>query len=206
MNKINKKYFIIMVIFILIILYVIMQLIQNKNYENIEFEKMENNGIEIKDNVSVDKIVVYITGAINKQGVYELDENSRIKDIIEMAGGLRDDAEIDEINLADMLEDGMKIKVPSKNDKEKTLENMTKENTTSNTNSNIGINKQNTKININTASQQELENLPGIGESTALKIIKYRKEKGNFSKIEDIKNVNGIGDNKFNKIKDLIKV
>ena len=206
MNKINKKYFIIMVIFILVILYVIMQLIQNKNYENIEFEKIENNEIEIKGNVSVDKIVVYITGAIYQQGVYELDENSRIKDIIEMAGGLRDDAEIDEINLADMLEDGMKIKVPSKNDKEKTLENITKENTTSNTNSNIGINKQNTKININTASQQELENLPGIGESTAFKIIKYRKEKGKFSKIEDIKNVNGIGDNKFNKIKDLIKV
>lgn len=92
MNKINKKYFIIMVIFILVILYVIMQLIQNKNYENIEFEKIENNEIEIKDNVSVDKIVVYITGAIHQQGVYELDENSRIKDIIEMAGGLRDDA------------------------------------------------------------------------------------------------------------------
>ena len=67
MNKINKKYFIIMVIFILVILYVIMQLIQNKNYENIEFEKIENNEIEIKDNVSVDKIVVYITGAIHQR-------------------------------------------------------------------------------------------------------------------------------------------
>ena len=61
------------------------------------------------------------------------------------------------------------------------------------------------KVNINTASQTELETLPGIGTSTALKIIEYRKEKGKFKNIEDIKNVKGIGENKYNKIKDLIK-
>lgn len=64
----------------------------------------------------------------------------------------------------------------------------------------------NTKVNINTATQAQLETLPGIGESTALKIINYRKEKGKFSKIEDIKKVTGIGESKYNKLKNLITV
>ena len=66
--------------------------------------------------------------------------------------------------------------------------------------------KENTLVNINNATQTELETLPGIGPSTALKIISYRNENGQFSSIEDIKNVSGIGDNKFESIKDLICV
>jgi len=66
--------------------------------------------------------------------------------------------------------------------------------------------EENILVNINEATQTELETLPGIGPSTALKIIKYREENGNYSSIEDIKNVNGIGDSKFNNIKDLICV
>ena len=74
--------------------------------------------------------------------------------------------------------------------------------TTQNSKSNTNI--KNKKININTATQTELETLPGIGPSTALKIIEYRKQNGKFKKIEEISNINGIGENKYNKIKDLI--
>ena len=137
------------------------------------------------------------------ENLIELNKNSRIADAIEMAGGLNNDADISQINLAYILEDGMKITIPNKNEK--------KEN--NNENSNVIVennikenNKKDNIININNATQSQLETLPGIGPSIAIKIINYRNEHGKFKSINDIKNVNGIGENKFNKIKDLIKV
>ena len=120
-----------------------------------------------------------------------MEENSRISDAIEKSGGLTEEADISKINLAYLLEDGMKIYIPSHNDNkgEMKMETDTK-----------------SKININSANQTELEKLPGIGSSTALKIINYRKENGKFNTIEDLKNIKGIGDSKFQKIKELIYV
>ena len=172
----------------------------NSNIEQIKTEE------ELKDNDN--KIVIYVTGAIKNKGVYELEENSRIADLIEKAGGLTEDANITNINLAYILQDGMKVHIPTnsedvnevKDDTEIfiTNENESKESSkTSNSNS---------KVNINTATQTELETLPGIGVATALKIIDYRKENGKFNNIEDIKNVSGIGESKYSKIKDKIKV
>ena len=108
----------------------------------------------------------------------------------------------------------MKIHIPTKQEKE------SQENHTNTTKETIitssgelkeqeeieKISQKNTKVNINTATQTQLETLPTIGPSTAMKIITYRKENGKFSKIEDIKQVSGIGDSKYNKIKDLIVV
>ena len=154
-----------------------------------------------------EKIVIHITGAICNEGIYELEENSRIVDAVKMAGGLKEEADLKQINLAYVLEDGMKINIPSKNDNSNeninnTENYITKEKLNSSNNTNSA---KTSKININSATQTELETLPGIGPSTALKIINYRKEKGKFNKIEDIKNVNGIGESKFNKIKEFIK-
>ena len=151
------------------------------------------------------KIVIYITGAVKKEGIYEISENSRIADSIEIAGGLEENANIENMNLAYVLEDGMKIHIPSINEnmneiQDNTNEYITKENGDTQTVKNI-----NEKVNINTATQTELETLPGIGPSIALKIIDYRKENGKFNTIEDIKKVNGIGENKYSKIKELIK-
>ena len=114
----------------------------------------------------------------------------------------------------------MKIYIPTKQEKEneknsntnmsKTEEDVTEKYVT--TSSGVSSNKektentQNSKININTATQTQLETLPGIGPSTAIKILAYRKEKGKFKSIEDIKEVSGIGDSKFEKIKDYITV
>ena len=138
-----------------------------------------------------EKIVVHICGCVNKEGVIELNKNSRIADAIEMAGGLNNDADISQINLAYILEDGMKITIPNKNEK--------KEN--NNENSNVIVennikenNKKDNIININNATQSQLETLPGIGPSIAIKIINYRNEHGKFKSINDIKNVNGIGE------------
>ena len=135
-------------------------------------------------------------------------------------GGINENADISNINLAYKLEDGMKIYIPTIQEKEKNTSNNTnitdtQDLTTQYVTASSGLidsstknseTNQTTKVNINTATQSQLETLPGIGPSTASKIINYRKEKGNFKKIEDVKNVSGIGDSKFEKIKELICV
>ncbi len=172
----------------------------NSNTEEIKTEE------ELKDNDN--KIIVYVTGAIKNIGVYELEENSRIADLIEKAGGLTEDANITNINLAYILQDGMKVHIPTNSEdineiKDNTEIFITNENESK---ENSKMSNSSSKININTATQTELETLPGIGVATALKIIDYRKENGKFNNIEDIKKVNGIGESKYSKIKDKIKV
>lgn len=210
MQKLNKKILFIIIIISGIIYGVFNYFTQNNNKENLENISQDiiiNNQTEniTEENNNQEKIVIHITGAICNEGIYELEENSRIADAVKMAGGLKEDADLKQINLAYVLEDGMKINIPSKNentneDSNNTESYITKENLNSSNNTKIS------KVNINNATQTELETLPGIGPSTALKIINYRKEKGKFNKIEDIKNVNGIGENKFNKIKEFIKI
>ena len=163
-------------------------------------------------------IMVHISGAVNQEGIVELKERSRGADAIDKAGGLKENACIEKINLAYVLEDGMKIYIPNINeDKEMKEETNTSNNYITNESGVKIINKDNlegknvenkssNKININNATQAELETLPGIGASIAKQIINYRNEKGKFSKIEDIKNVKGIGDSKYNNIKGLISV
>ena len=156
-----------------------------------------------------DKIKVHIMGAVQNEGIITLDENARVSDAVEAAGGLKEDADLNKINLAYILEDGMKIKIPSISDKEETDENEEKEiendeiiqvipeSSTKSTTS---------KININKAGQTELEMLPGIGPTIALKIVNYRNENGKFASIDGLKEVSGIGESKFEKIKDLVSI
>lgn len=228
MNKINKKTLPILILLMIVIFAIYKILIKKEGYLEIE----QNNNItsiseyknEIENDLSNTKeekkntIIVYVTGAIKNEGIYELEENSRIANVIEIAGGLTEEAEIAEINLAYIIDDGMKIHIPKKNEnineiKDNTniyisressnIESYNNFNKTTQNNKN-DTNIKNKKININTATQTELETLPGIGPSIALKIIEYRKQNGKFKKIEEISNINGIGENKYNKIKDLI--
>lgn len=216
----NNKKIIILIIISTIILFITYKKIINKDnfiegeiYTNI-LENTEENDNNKKESESKQKIIVYITGEINNPGIYEIEENSRIADCIEKAGGTKQNADITDINLAEVLEDGEKIHIPSKGEKNKNEEinintqtnNTEKKNTESSSKTTTESKQKNVKININTAIQTELETLPGIGPSTATKIIEYRKEKGKFKNIEEIKNVNGIGESKYQKIKELIKV
>ena len=189
----------------------------NKNNENNE-ETNKNDNAQNQENSS-DEITVHITGAVNKEGVYKLKKESRVQDAVEIAGGLKEDADTKRINLAYQLEDGMKIIVPSINDENLEEELITTEigknagETSTGTSSGSSTDtsttqnaKTSSKVNINTANEEELDTLPGIGEATARKIIEYRNENGKFSSIEDIKNVKGIGESKFEEIRDLICV
>lgn len=139
-------------------------------------------------------------------------------------GGLRNDACVDEINLAYKLEDGTKIFIPTKQEKEENIKKneetnrenkieksyVTVENPSLNTTSKSQEEKnminQIIKININTATQTQLETLPGIGPSIALKIINYRNENGKFKNIEELKEVSGIGESKFEKMKEFVYI
>lgn len=222
MQKLDKKtiiYISVIVIILVVIYYLFIKkddYIENETNLNIlnTYEKnnqIEENSLDTKD--INNKIVIYITGSVKNEGIYELEENSRIADSIEKAGGLTEEANISDINLAYVLEDGMKIYIPKKGEnnnekKDDTNAYVSKENNdTGNGENSKNTNKStsNIKININTATQAELETLPGIGPSISLKIINYRKENGKFSSIEDIKKVNGIGESKYSKIKNLIK-
>ena len=220
MRKLNKTKTIIISIIIIFIIGIYYFSIKEKDYiesdTNFSISNKTENDTNKEESESKDtkeKIIIYIAGAIKNEGVYELDENSRIADCIEKAGGLTEDANLQDINLAYMLEDGMKIYIPKNSESNNhdntesnaTIENDKREKTVKNI-ENKNSKTQNVKININTATQTELETLPGIGSSTALKIINYRKENGKFKSIEDIKNVNGIGDSKYNTIKDMIKI
>lgn len=228
----NKRKIIITVLIILFcIIFIIINYIleNNKNNELITDEEVIlKTNEEEKINIENDKkILVHVDGAVNCPGLVELKENSRISDAIEKAGGITEEGNLKNINLAYFLEDGMKIFIPTNNiekgenemdnntelDKNnenvlEDLEYVTQEssnvsldafNTEKNNNK-----KTNKKININTANETELSTLPGIGEATALKIINYRNENGKFNYIEDLKNVKGIGENKFDNIKDFI--
>ena len=203
---------------------------------NVELEEIEENvndnnvGTEI-----IRKIYVYITGEVNNPGVVILDEGSRIVDAINAAGGTTVKANITKVNLVYVLNDGMKVNIPNSNDLKNNpnFEYITMDSgdggnddylnstergdgggSSSNTNSsNSGSANSGSSsygkygvVNINTATQTELESLPGIGPSLALKIINYRKENGKFSCIEDIKNVSGIGESKFDGLKRFITV
>lgn len=158
----------------------------------IENEKEdENNNTNIK---------VYITGEVKNQGVIELEEGARIADAIEKAGGKTEQANLKNVNLAYQLEDGQKIYIPNINDIETEVIDDGASGIVGDTTAAQGI------ININKADENELQSLNGIGESLASSIVEYRKENGKFETIEDLKNVPGIGENKFENIKEYIKV
>lgn len=159
---------------------------------------------EVKEKEEVGNIVVHITGAVKNKGILRLPEGSRISDAIEAAGGETKEADLDSINLAYVLEDGQKIYIPSQEDKENNEQKQyitTESGDTTNIKENSKIEGENEKVNINTANQSELETLPGIGPSLASRIIEYREQNGKFNTIEELKNVKGIGDAKFEDLK-----
>lgn len=214
MKYINKKQKILLIIIISIITLGIIyysQIVKTTEEFDIDeqnLEIVENKTEEKTEDIDqVAKIIVHVSGAVKQEGIVELEENSRVADAIELAGGVREDAYMKDVNLAELLEDGMKIYIPSKEEVENQKESGNYVGNTNTSNKNTtDKNDLNSKVNINTATKEELDTLPGIGESTANKIINYREENGKFKSIEEIKEVSGMGDSKFEQIKDLIEI
>jgi competence protein ComEA len=148
---------------------------------------------------SIEKIKVYICGEINKAGVYEINKNMRIIDLIELAGGVKADAFLESVNLAEILQDSQKVYIPSKLESENSGSNDFQSGSS-------GVSNNSKLVNINFAALNELEVLPGIGPELAQRIIDYRNNTGSFKSKEELKNVAGIGEKKFEAIKDFITI
>ena len=221
MRKLNlkqKKIIAIILIILVVIAYYYFYL--RDTTEEISNQDLEVNNTQ-ENNQTNETIVVHVSGAVNIEGIVELASGSRIANAIEKAGGIKENADMTDINLAYPLEDGMKIYIPTKEETEayKNNENTPAEsyvtaafggvNSKEATNSTPSSSTSDTaskKVNINTATQEELDALPGIGPSIAAKIIDYREQNGKFNSIEEIKEVSGIGDAKYEKIKDSITI
>ena len=162
-----------------------------------------------------DIIYVHIEGAVNSPGIKEIPKGTRLFELIELAEGTVEDADLSKINLASILKDEQKIYVPYK------VVQIIDESADSQSNKNINFSNNSSKenyfsiestgsyselVNINMATSEELQKLEGIGPSMAKKIIDYREENGYFSSIEELQNVSGIGEAKYNKIKENITI
>lgn len=219
---------------ILILLIIIFYLFYNKNDTTV----VEESNVSVVDKTPVTdsedninkNIFVDIKGAVNKPGVYELNENSRVIDVIKMAGGLNKNADTSTINLSRKLTDGNVIIVYTKDKineikkQEVVIEYIEKEcncpdidnsaciksddivdgKDLPDINTSSGDKKENTKISINTATIEELMTIKGIGEAKAQDIIKYRSENGKFKSIDELTNIKGIGNALLDKIKEYI--
>lgn len=146
-------------------------------------------------------IMVHISGQVFSPGIIELKNGCRVIDAVNNAGGLKEEADLDRINLAKKLVDEQKIYIPKIGEEIDIVEE--EDGSSESTQENSGDSSN--KININTGTKEELMSLPGIGEVLAERIIEYR-ESNSFKSIEDIKNVSGIGDKKFESIEDMIIV
>ena len=172
---------------------------QNKteDYSGVSFSNISNetnNKVEKAENRHDEKIFVDVKGAVKHPGVFETTKDKRVKDLIEEAGGLLDDADTSTLNLSQKVKDQMVIYVLKHGEKPKQI-------------SDGGSSSSNTDvININTANKEQLMKISGVGKTKAEAIISYREKNGDFKKKEDITKVRGIGKATFEKIKDKIEV
>ena len=171
---------------------------QNKteDYSGVSFSNISNetnNKVEKAENRHDEKIFVDVKGAVKHPGVFETTKDKRVKDLIEEAGGLLDDADTSTLNLSQKVKDQMIIYVLKHGEKPKQISD-------SSSSSNTDV------ININTANKEQLMKISGVGKTKAEAIISYREKNGDFKKKEDITKVHGIGKATFEKIKDKIEV
>ena len=171
---------------------------QNKteDYSGVSFSNISNetnNKDEKAENRHDEKIFVDVKGAVKHPGVFETTKDKRVKDLIEEAGGLLDDADTSTLNLSQNVKDQMIIYVLKHGEKPKQISD-------SSSSSNTDV------ININTANKEQLMKISGVGKTKAEAIIAHREKNGDFKKKEDITKVRGIGKSTFEKIKDKIEV
>lgn len=141
-----------------------------------------------------EEVTVHAAGAVVTPGVYRLPGGSRVTDLLNAAGGATADADLDQLNLAAPLSDGERILVPRRGETVSAAANPSSANGSS------------TKVDLNTATAEELDKLPGIGPATAEAIIRYRETRGRFRSVTELLEVRGIGEAKLEQLRPLVKV
>ena len=187
--------------------------VENNNYKEDRINE-KSSSVYTETQINMDsklvdkKITIYISGEVKKPGVVELNGNDRLMEGVNLCGGLTEGADLNAINLAMKIKDEGHYIIPKIGDKTE-VKNSQEVDVIKKTDELININSdetKNDKINLNTATITELDSLPGFGEVTAQKIIDYREENSKFNSIEEIKNIKGIGEKKFNNVKEYICV
>lgn len=179
------------------------EIFEEESNDNMEYTETleEDTTIINEDSIDRNKIIVEIKGEVEKPDVYQLEEGSIIKDLIDMAGGVTEEADLSRINRAEELLNHELIIIGNINDE--TESSVVQNNSTYSSNGN-NSDKVSTLININTADLEQLKEITGIGNIKAQSIIDYREANGGFKSLEELKNVDGIGDKTFEKIKEQI--
>lgn len=179
------------------------EIFEEESNDNMEYTETleEDTTIINEDSIDRNKIIVEIKGEVAKPDVYQLEEGSIIKDLIDMAGGVTEEADLSRINRAEELLNHELIIIGNINDE--TESSVVQNNSTYSSNGN-NSDKVSTLININTADLEQLKKITGIGDIKAQSIIDYREANGGFKSLEELKNVDGIGDKTFEKIKEQI--
>ncbi len=172
---------------------------------NIDMEDNNSLALKIEEKAvnetssSENMIIIHLSGAVARAGVYQIAQDDRLIDLIKAAGGLNDNADLRNVNLAASLLDGQKIIIPSKNETKEDIEFIEQ-------NEDYYINSQSRLVNINIANLNQLTKLNGIGQSKAQAIIKYREKNGLFKNKESLINVAGIGEKTLENIRDEISI
>ena len=193
----SKIVFKFLLILIIVILTVVVSVRQNASNE-IDLGATKGTDKVSAEETSEKEYYVDISGEVNKPGVYKVKKKTRLVFLIDKAGGLTGKADLDAINQASYVEDGAKIIIPKKGENKNSDEAGADASETS-------VGNTSGKININQASAEELTSIPGVGTVIAQRIVEYRNG-ARFNSIEDIKNVKGIGDATFEKMKGSITV
>ena len=201
MKNFDKKLLISLILLLVIIAIAIYFITKDLNKESFNVSDFIENTVSPSIPEESKQIAIHIDGEVASPGIKYLETGARISDAIEASGGGTSLVDFSKINLAYVLKDGQKVHVPS------IYEPIDTATVSNDAGENVIIqNSSSNMVNINTATQAELETLPGVGASTALKIINYRNQNGNFKKIEDLMNVSGIGEAKFSTMKDHITI
>ncbi len=187
-----KKYG--MIIFVLGIIVVFM-LFSRPQMNHLNHSLPAENNVDeltfgLNQDIITSTVIVDVKGEVNQPGVYEVDHDARIHEVILLAGGFTDEADEFPVNLAQKVYDEMTIIVPKVGE----------------ASMNIGNQSGDGKVRINFATEEEIESLPGIGPAKAQAIIQYREEHGHFKQIEDLLNVSGIGEKTLENMKDDIQI
>lgn len=208
MKFFTKREQIVILLLVIIVVFIIFFNLYNKNVtlnkktnlEEITLDELEEIDEEKPkdENEAEEIIMVHISGQVYKPGLVQLKNGSRVIDAVNSAGGLKSEADLDRINLAKKLADEEKIYIPKIGEDNDIIDEVEISDGGS-------LENKGNKININTCTKEELMNLPGIGEVLATRIVEYRESR-KFNSIEDIMNVSGIGNKKFENIKDFITV
>lgn len=202
----HKVYLIIAVITAFVTVYYFFE--ERKSSSEINAEEMVPPAINDEEEVTqmpenqikeTESFIVDVKGQVKMPGVYSSSQEERVIDVVQRAGGLTENADQSKVNFAEHVQDAMVIYIPAKGEEGVMPQGLTS------SPSDPGGAKQG-KINLNKADETQLQNLPGIGPSKAAAILEYRETNGPFKSVEDLKNISGIGDKTFEKLKDLITI